>query len=64
MALEKKKTDRKESNAIKVPQTPKIEVDDIDLGDADGSSSNSGMDNFKQKESVEFPNNRGRIDDL
>lgn len=64
MALEKKKPDHREGKKIKAPQTPKIDVDEVDLGDADGSSSDSGMDSRKLKESKMYPNNTGRIDDL
>ena len=43
----------------------KIDLDDIDLGDADGSSGNLGMDNFKSKTAQpKLPSEKGRIEEL
>ncbi len=42
-----------------------MDFEDIDLGDADGSSNHSGMDNFESKaEKEKLPSEKGRIEEL
>ncbi|SFH48023.1 hypothetical protein [Pedobacter insulae] len=41
------------------------DLDELDLGDADGSSGNLGMDNFKKRgDKNKLPAQKGRIEEL
>ena len=64
MALEKKRQTSVKREEEKQNQSPKINLDDIDLGDADGSSGNLGMDNFKPEDKNQLPSEKGRIEEL
>ncbi len=44
---------------------PSKDFNELDLGDADGSSGNLGMDNFKRKnDENQLPSEKGRIAEL
>lgn len=44
---------------------PIADFDELDLGDADGSSGNLGMDNFKRRtDKNQLPSEKGRIAEL
>ena len=64
MTVEKKKPNHVKSAEEKPKKSAKISADEIDLGDADDSSGNLGMDNFKPKNKDLLPSEKGRIEEL
>ncbi len=55
----------KNANPKKNTSIPIADFDELDLGDADGSSGNLGMDNFKRRrDKNELPSEKGRIAEL
>jgi len=65
MATEPEKSDPKKSKRDQDKTVKrKWDLDDIDLGDADGSSSATVRDNFKPSDKNQLPSEKGRIEEL